>query len=46
MTAKGIEGDFTACDTAMLNLFLREYFTEGRAERTPSSGTCATCSAT
>jgi integrase/recombinase XerD len=28
MTAKGIEGDFTACDTAMLNLFLREYFTE------------------
>jgi integrase/recombinase XerD len=26
MTAKGIDGDFTAADTAMLNRFLRDYF--------------------
>jgi integrase/recombinase XerD len=28
MTAQGIEGDFTVCDTVMLNRFLRGYFTE------------------
>lgn len=28
MTAKGIEGDFTVADTALLNRFFREYYRE------------------
>jgi site-specific recombinase XerD len=28
MTAQGIDGDFTVCDTAMLNRFFRDYFAE------------------
>ena len=46
MTAEGIDADFTACDTAMLNRFFAAYFrAHGRAGPTPSSGTCGTCSA-
>jgi hypothetical protein len=28
MTARGIDGDYTAADTALLNRFFREYFRE------------------
>jgi len=28
MTGQGIDGDFTVCDTAMLNRFFRDYFAE------------------
>ena len=45
MTVGGIDGDFTACDTAVLNRFFRDYHAaHSRAARTPSSATCGTCS--
>ena len=45
MTQKKIDGDFTACDTALLNSFSTTTTppTPGAA-RTPSSATCGTCS--
>ena len=36
MTVYGIEGDFTVCDTAMLNRFFRDYFREHGQGGTPS----------
>ena len=33
MTAEGIDGDFTACDTAVLNRFFAAYFAGARAGR-------------
>jgi hypothetical protein len=46
MTEKKIDGDFTACDTALLNSFFRNYHAArtAAAARTPSSATCGTCS--
>jgi len=40
LTASGINEDFTAADTALLNRYFREYYLEhGQAARIPSSGT-------
>jgi hypothetical protein len=45
MTSAGLDGDFTACDTGVLNRFFRDYrASHGQGGTNTKQRTCATCS--